>query len=209
MTTKKTISPFTAGQLVVHGNLNDLNNNIEAGCWVGTTRGGINYDLSSTEKASLPIGYANRTLSVVAGLPSWEPFYGCRIEKAGFQSVSDATVEAVTSFGTIRGTDLQNFASVAGRLTIPAGLDGYYMIGCEGYWDAGASGLIRNIGIAINDVNIVYNSGRSVGTDSVWMNCSTFYPLAAGNTIKMWLFHRNSGSSLNFYNPALYCYRVR
>lgn len=98
-----------------------------------TTAGDVIYATGSAAVTRLGIGTAGQVLTVAAGVPSWSTpapsFVGCSLKKVAAQTTSAATYTIITF--TAEDFDTNGFhdnSTNTGRITIPAGYAGKYLI---------------------------------------------------------------------------------
>lgn len=124
-------------------------------------------------------------------------FVGCRVFASSAQSVANSTDTAAAFANESYDTDsFHNNVTNNSRLTIPAGLSGYYRLTCNIGFATSASG--RRI------IQVRLNGGASLcageltpalGVEPTGTLTDTFF-LSAGDYIELLLF-QNSGASLN------------
>ena len=82
------------------------------------------------------------------------------------------------------------------KITIPTGMDGYYLIGAHVGWAGNATGFRRVRLIVNNTTHIASTQGVPVTADAFLQSVNTVYQFAAGDYIRVRVF-QNSGVSLD------------
>lgn len=129
-----------------------------------TTLGDISYRSStSNTNTRLAIGSTGQVLTVSGGVPSWASpaaagFKGCSVFNSTAISLANNTSVALTFNSENFDTDAFHSTSTnTGRITIPAGLGGKYLINGIISYDGGGAGF-RRIDILKNGTLIVYGA---------------------------------------------------
>lgn len=126
-----------------------------------------------------------------------DSFVGCKVRRTTTQSVATATSTAVTftaeDFDTNAFHDLVTNPS---RLTVPAGLGGYYHVGAtipfEGF---GSGDTIRMAIIRLNGGAVVHDAASAVATgQGTTATPSTILNLVAGDYLDVAAYHEWGGS---------------
>ena len=112
-----------------------------------TTTGDIIYASAANTPARLGIGSTSQVLTVTGGVPVWaaaagaSAFSGCQLTNTSNPSISNST-ETGLSFNTeLFDTDsYHSTSSNTGRITIPSGKTGYYLLLGTAQWDANLTG---------------------------------------------------------------------
>ena len=169
-----------------------------------TTAGDLLYGTAADTVARLGIGTAGQVLKVNSGAtaPEWgaasASFKGVRLEKTAAQSVANATYTAITYTGeTYDTSNYHDNSTNTSRITIPAGLGGYYLIAYQISWSTNGNGQ-RLVRIYVNGSTIPYMNGfanPSSGYDNNFAG-ATILSLAAGDYIELFGY-QDSGGSLN------------
>ncbi len=147
-----------------------------------TTTGDIIYSSSGTTAARLAIGAtAGNILKVSGGIPAWAfpTFFGCRV-------YNNANISITGGANTIVTFNSENYdqggyhdtGSNTGRLTIPAGMTGYYNIFGALYWATNGTAYIRING---NDNLQIVNQAPA----QQLYGLSGTYALSAGDYVEM------------------------
>ncbi len=125
--------------------------------------------------------------------------YGARLVKTATQSISNNSSTEVT-FDSETQDDLGFHSNVTNnsRLTIPAGMGGWYYIEANAYWAANATGeriaqIKKNGSILLQSA--VDNACDNGGLETINMIGTLAY-LAAGDYVELFVY-QNSGGSLN------------
>jgi hypothetical protein len=171
-----------------------------------TTTGDTIYSSSGTTPARLGIGTTGQVLTVAGGIPSWATpssgtptAKGVSIYSTGAQSLSNNTFTALTATLELYDTDGYHSTSVnTSRITIPAGLGGYYLVQGQCNWDLNATGgrvvSIYKNGSVVSPGGVIEGSSTQYSASTI----STTIALSAGDYIE--LFGRqSSGGSLGAY----------
>lgn len=158
----------------------------------------------STAETRLPVGNNGESLvadsSTSTGL-KWAKsgnFIGCRVTKTTpNQSISNNTSTNVTFDAETYDTDSFHSNTVNNtKMTIPAGLGGYYRITLNIGWDTNSSGR-RTISIKRNGSSIIALAEATPATGVyLTFNVSTTYYLSATDTIEAEVY-QSSGVSLD------------
>jgi hypothetical protein len=171
-----------------------------------TTKGDL-YGFSTVD-ARIPIGANDTVLTAdstqALGLkwaaPAGGSFAGCRLTFTGNQSISNATSTKLT-FGS-EDYDTDSFHSTVtntSRITIPAGMGGYYLIYGMNSWDSNSTTGRRIIYIFKNNAEII---GAEVGVTAASpatypaVQITTVLNLSAGDYVELEVY-QSSGGSLN------------
>ncbi len=105
---------------------------------------------------------------------------GAKVYKSALQTITSG-VDTVLTFDSER-FDSDGFHSTSvntSRITIPAGMDGYYLLGCDVAFAGNATG-VRRVAILQNgatelvkvDLHVVSSAGVSVGTPPLFNQCA-------------------------------------
>ena len=176
-----------------------------------TTLGDIEYRSStSNTNTRLGIGTTGQVLTVAAGVPSWATpsggsFVGCLATISGSQTIANATQTKKTFTGTdIFDTDgFHDPASNDSRITIPAGLGGYYLVYTKCTWDGNSVGR--------RAVYITKNNGVALTASEGFVSGASVYPttqtqivlnLSASDYVETEVF-QSSGGNLNTDNGPI------
>jgi hypothetical protein len=158
----------------------------------------------------LGIGSNGQVLTLAAGIPAWATpsgggtptFRGCRAYKSANQSVNSATNAVVTFNAETFDSDAYHDNSTnPGRITVPSGLGGKYLLEAEVDWEGSATG-IRAIWLRINGATIF--TGAEFGTDVTFgaaTVCSGIIALSAGDYVEC-LARQQSGGAINITPSA-------
>jgi hypothetical protein len=174
-----------------------------------TTTGDIYYASSANTPARLGIGSTGNVLTVASGIPSWAApagggFVGCLATvTASTQSISNSSATAVTFPGTdVYDTDaFHNPASNNSRITIPAGLGGYYQVYGQVGWADNATGR-RLLYLRKNNNVIYYSEGFASGSGlNSTLSVMVVVELAASDYLELFVF-QNSGTSVNILGDS-------
>jgi hypothetical protein len=173
-----------------------------------TTTGDTIYSSSGSTPARLGIGSTGQVLTVAAGIPSWATpagasFVGCLAQKSGSQTIANATQEKLTFADTdVYDTDgFHDPASNSSRITIPAGLGGYYLVyGLVG-WDASTAGRRVLYITKNNTATLRVTGGFSTATNTVYpsQELMTVVNLSATDYVELEVL-QTSGGNLNTDN---------
>ena len=175
-----------------------------------TTTGDIYYASAANTPARLGIGSTGNVLTVASGIPSWAApaggatYVGCLAYKTGSQSISYNTWTLVTFDSEADDSDSFHSTSTnTGRLTIPSGKGGRYLVNAQLLWDqtTSASGQFR---IRLNNTSnimgtIVGYGGYNTGNISQIANLSAgdyitveaYTDVGSGNTIQPYMDRTN------------------
>ena len=170
-----------------------------------TTAGDLIKGTGSGTFDRLGIGSTGQVLTVTAGAPAWATpaagtptFRGVRLEKTAAQSIANATYTAITYTGeTYDTSSYHDNSSNTSRITIPAGLGGYYLIAYQISWSTSGNGQ-RLVRVYVNGSTIPYMNGfanPSGGYDNNFAG-ATILNLSAGDYIELFGY-QDSGGALN------------
>lgn len=143
------------------------------------------------------------------------PIVGCKVRRTTDQSIADTTNTGV-SFDT-EDLDTGGFhegVTHPDRITIPAGLDGWYVIGGTAIWENNASGL-RECAIAVNGLTSQYfiSAARQNAStaNQLRQNINGLAYLIEGDIVRLEV-HQTSGSTISLisetYMPAAWIVRL-
>jgi len=171
-----------------------------------TTTGDTIYSSSGSTPARLGIGSTGQVLTVAGGIPSWATpaatgFKGVSLYKSGAtQTIANNTNTAVTFDSEFFDTDgFHSTSSNTSRVTIPAGMAGYYsIVSTAVVWDINGSG-VRGVGVYKNGVALT-SSFEIIPNASVYVSnaLSTVVQLAVGDYIELYI-KQTSGGGLIAY----------
>jgi len=171
-----------------------------------TTAGDILYGTAADTVARLGIGTAGQVLKVNSGAtaPEWGAaaggsFVGVMVNNSATQNVANTTDTFPTFNQEVFDTDAFHSTSVdTNRLTVPAGLGGYYLITGYVSFEGNATGY-RQAGYRINGSTeitpVLYSSN---GTATATLNFQHIANLSAGDYVEMRLI-QSSGGTLFIY----------
>lgn len=173
-----------------------------------TTTGDIIYASSANTPARLGIGSTSQVLSVSGGVPAWTTpsvatptFVGCSIYQGGAgQTPANATSTLLTFDSEFFDTNgfHETTGGNTGRVTIPTGYGGKYLVNFGTRWVANSTGY-RNMEIYKNGTSLVQlfdfmggSTGTQYGARSIILN------LVAGDYLTFYVY-QNSGNALTLY----------
>jgi hypothetical protein len=173
-----------------------------------TTTGDTYYASAAGTPARLGIGTTDQVLKVTAGVPAWSTpaastptFVGCSIYQAGAgQTPANATETLLTFDAEFFDTNgfHETTGGNTGRVTIPTGYGGKYLINYATRWVANSTGY-RNMVIYKNGTSYVQlfdflggSTGTQYGARSIILN------LNAGDYLTFYVY-QNSGGALTLY----------
>jgi hypothetical protein len=170
-----------------------------------TTTGALAYrSATANVNTALPIGTTSQVLTVVGGVPAWATpaagsFVGVMVNNSATQNVANSTDTFPTFNQEVFDTDAFHSTSVdTNRLTVPAGLGGYYLITGYVSFEGNATGY-RQAGYRINGSTeitpVLYSSN---GTATATLNFQHIANLSAGDYVEMRLV-QSSGGTLFIY----------
>jgi len=169
-----------------------------------TTTGDTIYSSSGTTQARLGIGSTGQVLTVAAGVPSWatpasgSTFAGCSLYQTSTTAIPSSTLTTVLFDTESIDTDAyHSTATNTGRITIPSGKGGKYLIGFVLRWEGNTSAA-RDSRIYLNGSTIILENTAPAPANSYGLSqtASLIYPLIAGDYIEL-KGSQGSGSSLN------------
>lgn len=129
--------------------------------------------------------------------------YGVRVRRTANQTISDAT-DTLVLFPTASMTEdfdshaFHDGATNTGRLTVPSGGDGYYLIGGAILFAANATGH-RQVWVEVNGsagtgTEIVRESDEAYATVGGRINITTVYQLAAADFVTLNVRQTSTGN---------------
>lgn len=173
-----------------------------------TTTGDIIYASAANTPARLGIGSSGQVLTVSGGVPSWgaagSSFAGVRLRNSANQTISNNT-DTIVTFDTedFDSDAYHSTSSNTGRITIPSGKGGKYLVNCQFLWDANNSGnrwiFLRKNGSAsmtIDTNSVPYADGWSTGWSSI-------LDLSVGDYIEI-IVKQTSGGNRTLYTTSPY-----
>lgn len=128
-----------------------------------------------------------------------EPAVGCSVQRITTnQAIATATLTAVLFNGETFDTDgFHDNVTNPSRMTVPAGLGGYYLLRGSGVWVANATGN-REMFWKVNGTTFQPGSNRNGtlgGTDAVYMSAPTLVVLlAAGDFVELFGYQTSGGN---------------
>jgi len=178
-----------------------------------TTTGDIIYASSANTPARLGIGTTGQNLVVASGVPSWATpaastptFVGCSLWNSSTVSAPNVTETIMTFDSELFDTDgFHSTVTNTGRITIPTGKGGYYLVTGMIVFLASSGGmrsctLYKNgVASALAD-NGLSNSASQVN-DAPWFSYIGNFAAADYLEIKG---YQNSGAALNMRGAAYY-----
>jgi hypothetical protein len=174
-----------------------------------TTTGDILYASAANTPARLGIGSTDQILKVSGGVPVWSTpasstptFTGC-LASGVTQTLSSGT-ETIVAFTNTDYYDTDNFHSTSsnsGRITIPSGKGGYYLMYGNIPWQSGSPNT-RQVRLYKNgsEMRQVYTFGETTGYYYT-QAFTTVVSAAAGDYFEIRATHQN-GSSLYIYGES-------
>ena len=167
-----------------------------------TTTGDTIYSSSGSTPARLGIGSTGQVLTVAAGIPSWATpssgtpsFVGCFLAQTANQSISTATETIITFDAEEIDTDgFHSNVTNTGRITIPSGKAGKYLIITKLLWQA----ITTNKWGYLYKNNVNVEPAETSNNFNVAFNVQNHYvlDLAVGDYIDFRVYHEG-GSSVN------------
>lgn len=106
------------------------------------------------------------------------------------------------TFNQERWDDAAFHSTVANtdRLTVPAGLDGWYVISGHIQWESSVAGTARHVRIFLNDTTRIAHHGGP-GDGDMRVSISTVYYLGVGDFLTLEVYH-NAGVDLDIVSNA-------
>jgi hypothetical protein len=179
-----------------------------------TTTGDTIYSSSGSTPARLGIGSTGQVLTVAGGVPSWatpasgSSFVGCSLGRSAAQTISNNAVNEV--LWTTEAIDTDAFHSTVtntGRLTIPSGKDGKYLIILSLNWTSNSTG-VRDIFFKKNGSDYspsISTTLPALSGGAMTMNLSTIVSLVATDYITANVY-QNSGGNLDATSDRTFIY---
>jgi hypothetical protein len=177
-----------------------------------TTTGDTIYSSSGSTPARLGIGTTGQVLTVASGIPSWATpaagaFVGVLCTKGATQTISNTT-DTVLNFSGTDTYDTDGFHDPAtnnSRITIPAGLGGYYLIYGLNTWDVNATGR-RFCELKKNGTKLYTSNGFGPNSTAAPSNMiSIVLNLSAGDYLEYQVW-QSSGGNLDTFGDAALCW---
>jgi|LakMenEpi03Aug12_release.lakeMendotaPanAssembly.Ray.scaffolds.fasta_scaffold349232_2 hypothetical protein len=167
-----------------------------------TTTGDIIYASAANTPARLGIGSTDQVLKVSGGIPAWgaapsPTAVGVSVWKTGTMSLTSGAYTLFTFDGEYFDTDgFHSTTTNTGRLTVPTGLGGKYLISVN-FRTASSSFTDIVCRISKNGNAIAHYEGQTPGNSAVqsfaW---AVPWDLAAGDYVEFYVYHA-FGSTLN------------
>jgi len=177
----------------------------------GTTLGDLAYSSATANtNTRLGIGSTGNVLTVSGGVPAWAApaaasFVGVLCKKGATQTISNTT-DTVLNFSGADHYDTDGFHDPAtnnSRITIPAGLGGYYMVYGLNTWDANATGR-RFCELKKNGTKIFTSNGFGPNSTAAPSNMiSLVLNLAATDYVEYQVWQSSGGNLDTFGNDEL------
>jgi hypothetical protein len=173
-----------------------------------TTRGDLIYRNASNVTARLPIGSSGKVLSSDGTDVSWQTAAGaftaagCRVTNSGNVAIGSSSVTVVTWDTETWDTDAyHSLVTNTGRMTVPSGKDGKYLLVAELQWASSASGLrwaaFYKSGTLYQVVPMVPNTGVAAGFDSATPQGGSAMAVAVATDYFEVRVFQDTGGSLN------------
>jgi hypothetical protein len=179
----------------------------------GTTEGDLAYSSATADtNTRLAIGSTGNVLTVAGGVPTWaapaggSTFVGCSLWNSTTVSAPNATETIMTFDSELFDTDgFHSTVSNTGRITIPTGKGGYYLVTGMIVFLASSGGmrscaLFKNGGATALTDNALPNSA-SQANDAPWFSYIGNFAATDYLEIKG---YQNSGAALNMRGAAYY-----
>lgn len=118
----------------------------------------------------------------------------CRVYDTGAQNAANATATALT-YNSERFDvgGMHSTSSNTGRITIPTGGGGIYVVTCHIEWAANATG-IREVSIRLNGATLLASQNvHSTTALGITMSVSTIYKVAAGDYFDSYVYQTSGG----------------
>jgi len=173
-----------------------------------TTTGDIYYASSANTPARLAIGSSGNVLTVASGVPSWaapasgSTFVGCFLYNSSSISVASGA-QTVLTFNS-ESYDTDNFHSTSsntGRITIPSGKGGKYIIGGQASIQDSNNAKFVLTQINGGSTFAVAQEPLSTPSNTWYVTWSSLYNLSVGDYVEQ-LVEQNSGSSRQVYGGS-------
>jgi hypothetical protein len=172
-----------------------------------TTTGDIIYASAANTPARLAIGSTDQVLKVSGGVPAWgaapaASFVGCLVYDSTTQSISSNVATTITYDTEAFDTDgFHSTSSNTGRMTIPSGKAGKYLVQCHFQWDTNTTGY-RDLRLYKNGSQVTYTNWQpgSVGISS---QINRVIDLAVGDYVEM-VCSQDSGGTRTIYKTQVY-----
>ena len=175
-----------------------------------TTTGDIIYASAANTPARLGIGSTNQVLTVSGGIPAWAAASSPSF--VGVSLYSSVNVSAANNTQTVFTFDSELFdtngfhstSSNTGRITIPTGKAGYYLISGTLVWVSNSTGY-RSLTLTKNGTSslLALDNASSDGGYQKFLNGTVIANLAEGDYVTM-DGTQNSGGALNMRGQGQY-----
>jgi hypothetical protein len=154
----------------------------------------------------VPAGSEGQILAMKGGVPAWSPALGALLRQGVITSSGNNVITSVSSFSE---TTFNNGGYAgSGRITVPSGLDGLYLVMAQGYWDTNAAGN-RQLGVRVSGTSTyIWNTVPALTGSNTWQQYFTIRSLKAGDYIELETL-QTSGGSLNFNSGELGLFLLR
>ena len=186
-----------------------------------TATGDMLYRDAGGDVVELAVGADTQVLTLAAGLPSWAAAAGgsttfyCLLSKQANQAIS---VSGLITFGA--GSEIydaegfHDTSTNTERMTVPAGEDGLYLIGCNLLWDTNTSGG-RMVDLTLYDasaaatIKIGQQLNVSTQVNAGPATISVIWPLEENDYIYISVGESSSGSPAVRARTNLWLYRLQ
>jgi hypothetical protein len=168
-----------------------------------TTTGDIYYASSASTPARLGIGSSAQVLTVAGGVPSWATpsaaaFVGCSVYKTANQSLTTATLTALSFDAEYYDTNtMHDNTTNNSRITIPASQGGKYLMTGNIAYAPNAGGW-RYFFLRINGSNNFYSASNPVllpfASFPNYMGVSFVLDLAAADYVELFGYQSSGGA---------------
>ena len=173
-----------------------------------TTAGDIIYATGSGAVTRLGIGTTGQVLKVTAGIPSWGTasssvtFSGVSLYQTTGQTISNATVSEVLYPNERYDTDGYHSTSTnTGRITIPAGKAGYYLVWSQINWQTNGSVSRRLLQINLNGTPITSVEASPAASTPLGYYSAQIAYANVGDYFNSNVY-QNTGGSMNLENSS-------
>lgn len=167
--------------------------------------GDLVYGTGADTFTKLSLGTAGQVLTVNSGAtaPEWKTassgstFAGCRVHGSGTQSIANATQTLITWDSETFDTDSYHSTTTnTGRITIPSGKAGYYLVNCGLRYESGGNGqrdayLIKNSG----GVDTQFSLTCQDGDEPVGLQLTGIIYLAVSDYVRVETYQNSGGST--------------
>ena len=169
-----------------------------------TTAGDVIYATGSSAVTRLGVGTTGQVLTVAGGVPSWATpaggttLVGCAVYSATSQTIADSTWTTALYGSEYWDTDgFHSTSTNTGRITIPTGKGGKYLVTIFGVWQSGSTGN-RQLSLLKNGTDEPARNYATNNANTLSQQMSYQIALVAGDYLEVRVSQANGGN-LSWY----------